>query len=184
MASQLQRVTGSRRLRYDPRAGLQAKIARLPQMQAQKQQREVIARDTAFQNKQIALARKSAAQRKREQQAGMGLEAAKLGFTVGMGDIGKTTIGDITAGTRNIFKGKEAPKVEAKETGISGINVGAGLASGLAGFGVGKMVGGKKKLKKAGFGAGAGALMGLLSGKSLIAGGIGGLMGGLGGYFS
>lgn len=191
MASQLRKVTGNKRLSSDPRAMLAAKISRLPQRMAQKQQSEIIKRDTAFQNKQIALQKKGATQRKREQEAAMGLEAGKLGVNLGMSDLGKKTIGDLTGDVKSlgnkvgIGSGK-TPGI--KPTGaVNNFNVGGAISSGLTGYGVGKMVGGKNKVKKSAYGAGAGALMGLLSankggGMSGMLGG--GLLGGLGGYFS
>lgn len=193
MASQLRKVTGNKRLTSDPRAMLQAKISRLPQRLAQKQQSEIIKRDTAFQNKQIALQKKGATQRKREQEAAMGLEAGKLGVNIGMSDLGKKTVGDLTGGVKalgNKVMGREkTPGIQpTKPTGpVNNFNVGGAIASGLTGYGVGKMVGGKNKVKKSAYGAGAGALMGLLSANK--GGGLGGLIsggltGGLGGYFS
>lgn len=194
MASQLRKVTGNRRLTSDPRAILAAKISRLPQKMAQKQQSEIIKRDTAFQNKQIALQKKGATQRKREQEAAMGLEAGKLGVNLGMSDLGKKTVGDLTGGVKSLGRkvgigSDKTPGIKpTTATGpISNFNVGGAISSGLTGYGVGKMVGGKNKVKKSAYGAGAGALMGLLSankggGMSGMLGG--GLLGGLGGYFS
>jgi len=191
MASQLRKVTGNKRLSSDPRAMLAAKISRLPQRMAQKQQSEIIKRDTAFQNKQIALQKKGATQRKREQEAAMGLEAGKLGVNLGMSDLGKKTIGDLTGDVKSLgnkvgIGSDKTPGI--KPTGaVNNFNVGGAISSGLTGYGVGKMVGGKNKVKKSAYGAGAGALMGLLSankggGMSGMLGG--GLLGGLGGYFS
>lgn len=197
MASQLRRVTGNRRLTSDPRAALQAKIANLPNRLAQQQQREVIKRDTRFQNKQIALQKKSAAQRRREQEATMGLEASKLGMNLAMSDLGGKTIGDVTGGVKalkNKVMGTEktsgiqstGPK-QPTGNAVKDFNIGGAISSGLTGYGVGKLVGGKSKAKKSMFGGGAGALMGLLSANK--GGGLsgllsGGLSGALGGYFS
>jgi len=200
MASQYRRVTGNPATRKGlAEARLQARVSRLPQVLAQKNMREVQARDARFQEKQIKMQKKTMAQRKREQEAALGLEAGKLGLNLAMSDLGGTTIGDIGRSAQNAVgsaKGMlpggtkptpiEAPK--AGYTGVKGINVGGALASGLTGYGAGKLVGGKNKKKKAMYGAGAGALMGLLSGsKSGNAfGGMGAglLAGGLGGYFS
>lgn len=194
MASQLLSVRGKKRTPYGARGALQAKIARLPQTMEAQQQRELIARDTKFQNKQMKLQKDEAAQRRREQEVGMGLEAGKLGLNIGMSDMGKKSVGDLFTGGKKLINdvskpiaGKDVMNVAPKSGGPWDVNVGSGVASGLTGYGVGKLVGGKNKKKKAGFGAGAGALMGMLSskpGSGLMGGLIGGLTGGLGGYFS
>jgi hypothetical protein len=190
MASQLRKVTGNRRLTSDPRAILQAKIANLPRRMQQQQQREIIKRDTAFQGSQIALQKDAATQRKREQEAAMGLEAGKLGVNIGMSDLGKKTMGDMVGGAKNIsndtMNTSLDPKSPGMPAGIRDFNVGGAISSGLTGYGVGKLVGGRKG-KKTGYGAGAGALMGMLSSNSgqglsgMIGGGIAGA---IGGYFS
>lgn len=193
MASQLRKVTGNRRLASDPRAMLQAKISNLPNRLQQRQQAEVIKRDTAFQGKQIALQKKSMTQRRREQEAAMGLEAGKLGVNLAMSDIGKKTVGSLFGSAKNMAS-KVIPgvdpvsKVEQNKPGmVRDINLGGAISSGLTGYGVGKLVGGKNKAKKSLYGMGAGALMGLMSagqGKGLSGMITGGLSGGAGGYFS
>jgi hypothetical protein len=194
MALQYRRVTGnpSRRAVYE-NAILQSKINRLPYTLQAKQQKETLQRDAAFQQKQLALAKQQAAQRKREQQAMFGLEASKLGLGLAMSDMGQKTLGDVTSGVKGIFGSKEptpavtAPAAPAKPktSGIvSSLPIGTAVSSGLMGFGIGKLMGDKKKTKRAMFGAGAGALMGMLSapkGSGLLGGFTGGLFGGIGG---
>ena len=191
MASQLRKVTGNRRLTSDPRAALQARISNLPNKLAQQQQRQVIARDTKFQNKQIKLQKKSAEQRRREQEAAMGLEASKLGMNLAMSDLGSKTIGDVTGSVKGMYNSamgnEKTSGLKPSGNAVSNFNIGGAVSSGLTGFGVGKLVGGKSKAKKSAYGAGAGALMGLLSANK--GGGMsgllsGGLTGALGGYFS
>jgi hypothetical protein len=202
MASQYRRVTGNPSVRSGlANAKLQSRINNLPQMLANRQQKQLINRDTAFQNKQIAMQRRGEKQRKREQESAMGLEAAKLGLNIGMSDMGGTTLGDITTGAKNAYTGagnlfRKNKKPMATNLNATGgpksgwknsVNVGGALSSGLTGFGVGKLVGGKSKAKKSLYGAGAGAAMGLLSankGGGMMGGLIGGLTGGIGGYFS
>lgn len=192
MASQLRRVTGNTAVSPSSlaHARLQAKIAGLPEVLAARQQRKNIARDTRFQNRQLALQKAAAKQRQREQQAAMGLDAAKLGLSVGMSDFGKKTIGDaFTAGKGVVNKipGVNVnPKVSGLPSSVSNFNIGGALASGLTGYGVGNLIGGKNKLKKGLYGAGSGALMGLLTAPK--GGGLGGLLsgalfGGAGGFF-
>ena len=192
MASQLRKVTGNRRLARDPRAGLQAKISNLPNRLQQRQQAEVIARDTKFQGKQIALQKKGMTQRKREQEAAMGLEAGKLGVNLAMSDIGKKTVGNMFGGAKDLASKATGGWVKPAATNtkpnmVRDINLGGAISSGLTGYGVGKLVGGKNKKKKSLYGMGAGALMGLMSsgqGKGLSGMITGGLSGGMGGYFS
>jgi hypothetical protein len=195
MASQYRRVSGNPSMRSGlANAKLQGRVNRLPQMLANKQNKAILARDTAFQNKQIALQGKQRKQRERESEVGMGMEAAKLGLNIGMSDMGNKSLGDITRGAKNTYgsmfkKGHtDTPKPTGASRGISDrINVGGALSSGLTGFGVGKLVGGKSKAKKSLFGAGAGGLMGMLSapkGGGMMGGLVGGLTGGIGGYFS
>jgi hypothetical protein len=182
MASQLRRVSGNKRLRSSPHAQLQAKISALPQSLANKQQREIIARDTSFQNKQIGLQKKQQKFQKRQQQAGMGLEAAKLGMNLATSDLGGSTIGQMAKGVKETFGGPTS--TPAKSGGLYDMKPGVGIASGLTGWGVGQMIGGKNKKKKAAWGAAAGGLMGLLGGGgNLGTAGMGALAGGLGGLF-
>lgn len=182
MASQLRKISANRRLRSDPRAKLQARISNLPGMLANKQQRDIIKRDTSFQNKQIGLQKKQMKQRKREQQVGMGLEAAKLGLNLATSDIGKSTVGQLYKGAKGTFS-KAAGAAPAKTGGLYDVKPGAAISGGLTGYGVGQMVGGSKK-KKALYGAAAGGLMGMLGGGGNWAtGGISALAGGLGGLF-
>jgi hypothetical protein len=198
MASQYSKVTGNPSVRSGlAKAKLQGRVNRLPQMLANRQNQAILKRDTAFQNKQIALQGAQRKQRERESEVGMGMEAAKLGLNIGMSDMGKKTLGDITAGAGNAYRGvtnkfrsptnQKSTTLPAKEGMFSNVNVGGALSSGLTGFGVGKLVGGKSKAKKSLFGAGAGGLMGMLSaprGGGMMGGLIGGLTGGIGGYFS
>lgn len=178
MASQYRRVTGAPRLRTGE-AALQAKIAMLPQMMQRKQQQQLIARDTKFQNQQIAMAKQAAKQKKRAEAAAMGLEAGKLGLTMATGSASNTTAGDIVRGTKNIFGGNKEVAPEGGDTGWKSYKPGSTIASGLTGYGLGKMMGGKSKKKKALYGAIGGGITGLLSGKDLISGGIGAGVGAL-----
>jgi len=181
MASQLRRVTGNRRIASSPHAQLQAKIGALPQTLANKQQAEVIKRDTKFQGKQIGLQKKQMKQRRREQQVGMGLEAAKFGMNLATSDMANKSVGSLYQGAKETLGGAPAP---AKTGGLYDVKPGVALASGLTGYGVGQMVGGKNKKKKAMYGAAAGGLMGLFGGGGNMAtAGMGALAGGLGGLF-
>jgi hypothetical protein len=195
MAGQYRRVTGNpSRRKAGQQAVLQSRINMLPQLLQAQQQRAQIARDTQFQNQQMSLQKKQLKQRDRESEVGMGLEAGKLGLTLGMSDAGKKTFGDLfSAGSgmvHDVSGGRYGtagggPKGEGNM--LSNFNIGGGIASGLTGYGVGKMIGGKNKTKKGLYGAGSGALMGLLSSKKGqgLSGMIsGGLLGGLGGIFS
>lgn len=195
MASQLRRVTGNPSRRTGvANAKLQARINRLPQMLQNRQSQAILKRDTAFQNSQIALQRSAAKQRKREQEAGMGLEASKLGVNLAMSDMGGKTLGDITRGAKDLYGNafKKGYTNKAVPTGAARgwqdkVSVGGALSSGLTGYGVGKLVGGKSKTKKSLYGGGAGALLGMLSapkGGGMMGGLVGGGLGALGGYFS
>ena len=73
---------------------------------------------------------------------------------------------------------------------LDNMNFSNTIGSGLAGYGLSKMIGGDNKWKKFGVGAAAGGLMGLFTGggsgwaDSLKGGSIGSIFGGLGGLFS
>jgi len=192
MAQQMRKVTENRGRSSNPaHAILQSKIARLPASLAQKQQKAIIQRDTNFQNQQLRLMNK---RRKMEEDAaerGMGMEAAKLGLTMGMSDFGGKTIGDALSGGSKALNKVSMGKLgsanpPARSNMFSDFNIGGAISSGLTGYGVGKLVGGGKT-KKSLFGAGSGALMGLLAskpGQGLYSGLTGLISGGLGGYFS
>ena len=196
MASQYRKVTGNTSNRgSSANAILQAKIGRLPQLLAQRQRKEVLARDSAFQNSQIALQKKQQKQAQREQQSAMGLEAARLGLNIGMSDMGQKTLGDISASGQNTYNSAKSSLTNTTKPAevmpgkgpISGINIGGALSSGLVGYGVGNLVGGKKKGKKALWGGLAGGALGMLSaprGGSMMGGLIGTGLGTLGGYLS
>ena len=180
MADQIRRVTGNpsvRRRTAD--AILQAKIARLPQQLANQQRREQIARDTEFQNQQIRLQKDSVKQRKREQEAAMGLEAAKFGINLSDFNSNASNVKDATKTT--VTGGTESSSLlEGFTSSLPGA-----VGSGLVGFGAGKMAGGKSKGKKTLLGAGAGFLSSLLSNKPGFGDNFGGaILGGIGGYFS
>ena len=188
MASQYRKVSGVRTnsLLRDAEANRDARIAMLPQLMARQQEQQLIKRDTAFQNKQISLAKDQAKQRLREQEAAMGQSAMTLGTNIAMSDMNKTTFGDIKRGTTNMFKpaGERQQAPTGGDTGFNAWRPGTAISSGLTGFGVGKMVGGKSKVKKGLFGAASGGILGLLSGQGL-GGGITGLVsGGIGGLLS
>jgi len=189
MADQLRKVSGVKYpYRLKNNAVLEAKIARLPQLLANREKQKQIERDIIYQNKQIALKKKEMKQRKKEAKMGMGLDAAKLGITIGGMD------GGIFGSTKGGSEG--AAGVGAEEGGgsimksLKGFDYGGAAGAGLLGYGAGKLAGGKSKVKKALFGAGAGALSSLLGGgggsfgsmltNALTKGGIGGL----GGFFS
>jgi len=199
MASQYLRVTGNPAGRAKTsNAILQSKIARLPQAMAAKQAREQIARDKKFQKQNIQMAKKDMKFRERQEESAMGLEASKLGLNLAMSDMGSKTLGDVGTGAKAAYRGvrdkfakpgtNEKLNVEDKDPSmVSKLPIGAALSSGLTGYGVGKLVGGKSKGKKALYGGGAGALMGMMSApKGSGLGGMmaGGLTGALGGYFS
>lgn len=160
--------------------------AQLPQLQtvlAQQEQRRQREQDVAFRTKQFRFEKQAqkdqrAAQQK-AQRTQMGLEAAKMGVTLGsMG--GDKTFGGIF----NMAPGKEGAAGSAKNM-FAGLNVPATIGAGLTGFGIGNMF--DKKGLKFGMGALGGGLVGLLgagAGGGLAGGLSGGLMGGLGGLAS
>ena len=184
MASQLGAVRRDRRLRSDQDAELQARMQFLPQILANQASRKLeTKRDAQFERTigleqdKFALQKKRLKQQQREAQAGMGLEAAKLGTTLSFGDMGKRSIGSIV--------GQNQPGAWG---GIGDVRTGSVLGSGLTGFGVANILGGSKTKKVLG-GALGGGLMNLLSGGSNSwAGaatnfGTGALFGGIGGLF-
>ena len=195
MASQLRRVTGNRYGGNPAQAQLQAKIANLPATLANRQNKQILARDTKFQNQQISMMKKRRQMEQQAQERGMGLEAAKLGVTLGMSDFGSKSIGDAVKGVKGTWNGlvkggtsnTGSNTQQGKSNMFSDFNLGGAISSGLTGYGVGKLVGGKNKTKKSLYGAGAGALMGLLSskpGQGMYSGLSGLIPGGLGGLFS
>lgn len=198
MPSQMLAITNNPRLRRNQIAELQARQALLPQIIANKQRAEDLARDEerfqvgvqqsnrqhqlaqnrfAFEQESFRKQREATEQARRSQ---MGLEAGKLGLTV------TSRFGDKKLG--NIFGGGGSGPSGGSGNFISNLNVGTLAGGGLAGFGVGQMLGKKSKGLKAAAGLGTGALLGGLAGgapgsgfnlSSALSGGFGGLIGGL-----
>lgn len=171
MATQLQRVTGNPRLKQDQVAALNARMGLLPQMLQQKERAADIQMQKNQFNRQMGFQKDQMRVQQRAQEAGMGLEAAKLGLTAST--MGSSRLGDVPY----------LNKVATPGSTFGNIRTGDIVGSGLAGYGAGMMLGGKSKLKKGLLGAGAGGLMSLLSGGNMLAGatsgGIGSLVGGL-----
>ena len=195
MATQMGSTTRKRR-RLDQTAILNARQSLLPQMMMNQQRQEDLTRANELKDIQIGqfdqqfaqeqermdFAKSSYRQQKnaneRAARVGMGLEAAKLGVTVGTQYGGSTvggfagSIGDMTSNPG--LGGGMNPM-------ISNLSLGSAVGGGLAGFGVSRMVSKKKKGKRFLMGAGAGAISGALSGGAggAIAGGLAGAFGSL-----
>jgi hypothetical protein len=139
----------------------------------------------SFQKKASRQARDAA---DRASEVGLGLEAGKLGLTVGQRYGGKT-FGGVAGDAKSLFtSGVSSPSTfgGGGKFGnfVSNMSVGSAVGGGLAGFGVSKLMGKKKsKLAKGLAGAATGATMGLLGGSNAFggafSGGLGGLIGGL-----
>jgi hypothetical protein len=138
----------------------------------------------SFQKKASRQARDAA---DRASEVGLGLEAGKLGLTVGQRYGGKT-FGGVAGDAKSLFtSGVSSPGTfGGGKFGnfVSNMSVGSAVGGGLAGFGVSKLMGKKKsKLAKGLAGAATGATMGLLGGSNAFggafSGGLGGLIGGL-----
>jgi hypothetical protein len=165
-------------------AELNARLRYLPQYLANKNRADDIARENLMHDETMAQRRaefgeqqrqfsKTQAANRRSAQVGAGLEAGKLGLTVGKNFMGKT-LGD--------FSKSVAGK---NYLGAAGnFDIGSAATGGLLGFGAGALLPTKNKYAKAGIGAAAGALGSFLGGGSVLSGGGGGLLGGLlGGLF-
>jgi len=195
MAGQLSRVRRDSRLRVDQDAQLQSRMRFLPQIMQQKADKAIEAkRDAQFERRigleqdRFALQKKRQKYQTRQDEVGLGLEAAKFGTNLAFSPMGKENLGQTLGINKGIFGGGDTTTGQKPGT-VGGLKFGSMLSSGLTGFGVGRMVGGSKK-KRAMFGAVGGGLMGLLSGgkssgygQAGLKAGIGGLLGGLGGLF-
>jgi hypothetical protein len=212
---QYQSTRNDRRLRPDYTAALNAKLQFLPQRLEQQRAEQRHQDDLAFREKSFAqserqfgdsqaMIRRQNAMREREQEVGMGLEAAKAGMGMAMrggatlqskfgGSVVPATApsgwtpGAKTGGGGLFAKAGSAisPLKDAASKYLGHMTMGNTLGAGLIGFGAGRMFGGKNKLKKFGVGAAAGGLMGLFSGSGNTwkDAATGGLFGGLGGLF-
>ena len=173
MATQIQSLTGLKRLRPNQTAAMRAKLALLPQKLAKMNQK---------------MATKNLAQQDKAARTAFGLEVGKMGLNLGMGSkaAGSTRFGDLL---KNPFaKGatSRAAGETAKGGALGNLSVGSSIGSGLTGFGAAKLVGGKSKIKKGLVGAAAGGLLGLIGGgggNALAKTISGGLFGGFGGMF-
>ena len=189
--------TTRNRRRLDQLAILNARQSYLPQMLMNQQRTEDLARADELKNIQIgqfeqqyaqdqermAFEKKSYRQQKhaadRAARVGMGLEAAKLGVTIGT-NYGGNTVGNFVSSIGDMTK---SPGLGAGMSPmISNLSLGGAISGGLTGYGVSQLMGNKKKKAyKVAAGIGSGALMGGLTGGfgGAIAGGIGGGFGGL-----
>jgi hypothetical protein len=193
MAFQMGATTRNKR-RIREVDALNARQTLLPQILANKERKDNLAREDDLNaqrvdqwnseqklaNRQLSFQRKadkkSLAQQERAGQIGMGLEAGKMGVTMANRYGGQGSLG-------NIFSNNPAMTNAAGGTSVlGGMNLGSGVAGGLAGFGASQMLGkGTSKTKKALLGSAAGALIGGLSGGwgGAVSGGFGGGFGGL-----
>lgn len=170
MATQLQSVTRNPRMKQDQVASMNARMSMLPEMLRQRERSADLDMQKNQFNRTMGFKRRQQDAAERAQQAGMGLEAAKLGMTASMS--GNTTLGQVPYLNKLTGTGS---------TGLAGIRTGDIVGSGLAGFGASQLLGGKSKLKKGLVGAGAGGLLSMLSGGNMMAGatsgGLGSIMG-------
>ena len=195
MATQMSSTTRNKR-RLDQLAILNARQSLLPQMLMNQQRSEDLARADELKNIQIGqfdkqyeldqerldFNKQSYRQQKntaeRAARTGMGLEAAKLGVTVGT-QYGGSTVGGFT---KSIGDMTSNPALgSTMDPMISNLSLGAGIGGALTGFGTSRMINKKKKGARFAMGVGSGALTGALSGGlgGAIAGGIGGGFGSL-----
>lgn len=183
------RVTNNPYSRRNQVAELNARQSYLPQLIANQQRAEELARQDELnaeyrrqwkadykqtrQNQRASqrMQRRQLAQSEAESRVGTGLEGAKLGMTVmqNYGGAGQKTVGGMFGG-KSGFPG-------------SGIGLATTASSGLAGLGAGSIFGGagkkKKNLAKSTlFGSMAGGLMSALGGGNLTTGLISGGLGG------
>ena len=196
MANQMVAVSNNPRLRVRESAKLAGRMPMLTQIIANKQRQEDIDRQQEQFNRSFGQAerqlgldrarfaseqeqfKKSQALQRRQQQIGMGLEAAKLGLTTSK-DFGGKTLGDLS---KNVTKSFGAEKnIFSGTPGVSNFDAGSAVSGGLLGFGASALIPGKNKALKAGVGALAGGLSSFLGGGSFISGSLGGALGGFGG---
>lgn len=207
---QLARVRRDKRLAPNQLAALNERLKMLPDIIAQRQEREIMDQQERQARKQRQLVKDQMAQQEKEEKAALGLKAATAGGQLllgggSAGKLGSKTFGDVAGSiggkVKSMFGGAHTPvKYEAGYTGpgmtkstgpwgaIKGAagrqTLGSTLGAGLVGFGAGQLLGGDKPWKRALFGAGAGLLSNLFTGAGGGGwGGLasGGLFGGLGG---
>ena len=115
----------------------------------------------------------------RAARVGMGLEAAKLGVTVGT-QYGGSTVGGFTDSIGSLTRNSSFG--DGMSPMVSELSLGSAVSGGLVGYGVSRTASKKKKAKRFALGAGAGAIAGGLSGG--VGGAItGGITGGIGSLF-
>jgi hypothetical protein len=163
---------------------------------ANKASRRVEAKQDAQFERQMDMERQGLSLQKKRQklearsaEAGMGLAAATTGANFAFGPMGKTSVGSVLGSAKGAM-GLGGGAVGGGKPGLlSRINTGQLVGSGLAGFGLSRMVGGSKG-KRAGIGAIGGGLLSLLSGgaNKTFGGaatkfGLGAITGALGGLF-
>jgi hypothetical protein len=153
-------------------------------------QRQQFSRQHALNEQNFAFNKRASGQARdaadRASEVGLGLEAGKLGMTIG-GQYGKKTLGQTGGDFGKMFGGSGSPSTfGGGKAGnfFSNLSAGSAIGGGLAGFGAAKLIGKKKsKALKGLAGAGAGAALGLLGGSNAFggafSGGLGGLIGGL-----
>ena len=130
------------------------------------------------------------------EQREMGIKAAGLGLSLfgskmaggggTLGDLGNKVSGLWSSLFGNTQTAPGTPVTPPFSTSgpVSGLNIGASLAGGVMGFGAGKLLGGKNKMKSSLIGAGVGGLASYLGGGGNVGSAFGGaLLGGLGGLF-
>jgi hypothetical protein len=169
MASQIQGVTHNARLGVDQEAAMRGRMSQLPAILRQRERTEDIEMQKEQFNRTMGFKNEQRRIEERAREAQMGLSAAKLGLTASMGS-------NYTLGQLPFIKRFATPG-----SAMGNIKTGDIVGSGLAGFGTGKMVGGKSKAKKGLYGAGAGGLLSMLSGGNIFTGMA---TGGIGGLFS
>jgi len=182
MASQMYSTTGKRKMKRNQSSELDARLRMLPTILAAEQDREQLAIQNKFQNKQLdqekSLAKKGSRFQKQQSKQALGLEVGKMGINLASSDLfkGKSDPG-ITPGVDP--QQKITPAAGSSNPGyFSGLTMGGGITGGMGGYGAASMFGGSKK-KKLLIGAGAGALTGMLGGGNGISGALGGLFGGM-----
>lgn len=188
MPSQMIGVTGNRRLRRDQLSELNARLGMLPTMLSQQQQKEQLAQEYNFRERELKQGKqqadKMAAFQKSQAQREMGLEIGKLGVNVSTSPYLKKTVGEMTTSPMPP-KGRSVSEIQQGQPTSGGyfanLSPNAVLSGGLAGFGIGNMFNKKSKLSKSLLGMGAGALTGMISGGTSggMQGGFAGLIGGL-----
>lgn len=201
MASQIKRVTGDRRIGARKQtAAIRGQLSQISGIMAAKQAKQIAEKQIAMDKARLAEEKrqykKNLALERRSGEVELGMTAAKAGhgaLASGLGGFGDVTFNSFF-GSSGTAGGAKSGAVMAARTGTGGswysglgdFKLSSGIGSGLVGFGAGKLLGGKNKLKKIGLGMGVGALAGMFGqGGFSLGGAMGGAaFGGLGGLLS